>query len=978
MKILKKATFASLLIVGFGGLGCGSETIPDDETTCPSGQPIRCPDSSCAESMELCEAPTPVTARLVGVSARSVLAARPEPIEFRLQVDDLDELESQLADGGVFEVDFSTPFGTSTFEATPTGEPDSAEMIGNYNFRIEIGPEAQSGPMRGEVNIRYVAPGGAEKHVGTERVHFRGEPSSLEFPTRSAQKLEGAIAPTRAWAPDLDGDGFRDAVLLDVDAEGADLLRLYRCDAERCEPASERSLSSSNVVVHHSRRADEAGFLVAAPQLGEDGSVLTVDCVHFSIDPNGNVDETNATINLAELPGLQLSSLQPRLLTDGAGGDTRPGLTVQQRVTAREVIWSTLTLDETGIVRQQEEYRTPPGEEPELFSALQTSTFTQCHQGEMNLDLAGKELGIVMMPFQSADGPELIFGSTDAQIGPLGRIPLDGVWDSTAGAIGSVECRLADLDGDGELDVVAALSGEGTFDGLVALEDRRARLVTMRLTTGTSSAVIPGTPSLVGDVAADSWKLTEGESSWFLTTKHELSGQERVTRVELEPCAECDELSLEASTIPPSIQGIEITSPTEPATIAAINGDNVVVRKKPGRKTYRASSSNGGSITSTSQVITTDGTWVVARYGEGLRPTPEGPAAFGMDGGGSVFGFLPNNGEFVELRSSEDGNSPLHEATSVEGESVLYEMSQSDTGDTTITAWDLDATAELRLNDNPVVFEIAGAEAKNVVKFKAGAELSKSIAAPDGDDDCNDEDTCPRPGTFVAVQFDDGEVATSTLNLGEETATPFASAPLNGELTRILEGTPDATDLWVGDLGAGPVALLRGSLDDRAAIVGITAEGDAFEFVAESGNSLDIARSKGTETSQIVTCRLSAGESYCDELSMGTDGSFDAVRWMAPESLGGRVTNVLDIDGDDCADIVVDSTTLVSSRCGLGFAAPTTLGSWGAHLAAAPATSHNAARSNRSQGGITDSDNNDGSHAVTGAFPFFDGVEASY
>ncbi len=444
----------------------------------------------------------------------------------------------------------------------------------------------------------------------------------------------------------------------------------------------------------------------------------------------------------------------------------------------------------------------------------------------------------------------------------------------------------------------------------------------------------------------------------------------------------------QSQSVPRGLTVVSYEHAGSPAALAYQDGHDLILHKRPGRTHYMVSGPGGGQLTGADQLISPAGSWVRASFAGGVRAGKDGEPMLAPIDRETVIGWLSSTGPFIPLppssadgsnggtadgpgaliRASGSGDNPkmlpvrieqLRDAEGVPSELQISELELAD-------------GAVSEANKRAVALDLSNVEPSNRkgVKFKAGAELSGkvNIAPPSGgeDDNCNGSTECPAPSkVLLAFQADTGAISTGVLDL--ESTDPVVVEPsgLRQALADALglDG-PDAlkdvdTSLWVGDLGGGPLAILRGTLtsaDGKTtdAMVAIDRKGNLSKRVVDLGPTsyLQFADVLGEGYDQLVECRQADGDAKAvtcrvSHLSPG-DGLSDlgGDNWSDASTIAGsRIIMADDLDGDGCADLLTDAGELVSSRCDGQFEAHgVELGGWTTQLAY---SNHNTTRSNR-------------------------------
>gem|GEM_PF-5403058 len=98
------------------------------------------------------------------------------------------------------------------------------------------------------VHVELVNADETVQSLGEGVLRPRGDVTALPFDGRDAKSRTGRGAPDRARTKDLDGDGFEDYIISDVDASDRPLLRVVRREANRRTHAGEASQTGADAV----------------------------------------------------------------------------------------------------------------------------------------------------------------------------------------------------------------------------------------------------------------------------------------------------------------------------------------------------------------------------------------------------------------------------------------------------------------------------------------------------------------------------------------------------------------------------------------------------------------------------------------------------------------------------------------------------------------------------------------------------------
>ncbi|MGM0556078.1 MAG: hypothetical protein ACQEVA_06850, partial [Myxococcota bacterium] len=469
----------------------------------------------------------------------------------------------------------------------------------------------------------------------------------------------------------------------------------------------------------------------------------------------------------------------------------------------------------------------------------------------------------------------------------------------------------------------------------------------------------------------------------------------------------------EVSLTPP---GIPITSPGRIGEPMALGqGNDRVVRKKPGRTKYADITLKRG-LAGARQLVGDHASPTLAHFGPGIGDADEDTDDDGLlqiTDPESILGSIGTTGPFnpVETSAGDNGQVGQHaDILHVHGRldrttPLLYQLKVAPSGTPSqIVMHDIVVQGERVTLENEKTFDLDTSdvtleEGKKVTKFKAGAELSKSVNAhaPDGGGDCDDNDACPRPGeVLLAMQLDSGEVLTAVLDVDSDAAPRLQATNAFASLLRELGLDAGAdlsglrTTLQIGHVDGEPVALLTGrhilgdSLDEmNETFIVAGRDGELSQLDSLRQSSSDpltvFGDVLGTSADQRVVCRPDdGGTMVCSVAEL--DASAPVMTWTSAVEVKGDVKCVVDIDGDRCGDLVTSAGEVISSRCDGSFEpAPVELGEWAAQMvcgdgASGPnkAQDYNSSRSNKPNTIKWDEGDDHDGPAVS--FPFYDGL----
>lgn len=753
------------------------------------------------------QGPEPVTGVLVSMSPATTLAHSPERVRIALRVDAPERLQELLKAGASLQARLVTASGPTVIEA---GAIDGGvgSLTTDANLLVEIQPDASDGPQLVGVDVELVDVDETVRSLGEGVLRLRGDATALALEDRDAETLAGLVAPDRVWTRDLDGDGVEDYVVSDIDESDMPLLRVFRCDADRCTPAGEASLaeadgerpgrhlvtadglvSTDGILAPDMVAATEPGGFLGAmvTARASGGGVETVVVLHLALDDDGSLQESRAAIDLREVGAagtLHAQALKPQMFRDAATGSHRPGLVVTRTTPGDEATaWSTLHLDADGLVDETRDVRAFDGLSDAEMEAARAGQIATClSAGQMSLDPSEAPTGAVLSAFVLDGVPRVAGGSLDATDGPMQVVAVDPYYDPQlhGDAFGSVACQLRDLDGDGLEDLVVALAAGDVYSTLDAADGRTASLLVAHgLSRVDAKRALEGAALVFEDADAGDWSLFHKQGLVYFRTgrDHALGvghGVDVHAAAVLDPDSDQDgrpdvdaagRLSFQVVDTPSCPRGLSVVSlerAGEPAALASQDGGDTVLRKLPGRRDADVSSAHGGLITEVVPWMAPEGMWLVADFGGGLRPGGAGEPMLAPADRERLIGLLSSTGPFIPLPPPSDGEVDSPGGVTLVGAQVsscdrcvvpVRIAQRALAADGTPTEL---SVSTLALKDGAIVesdkrtvtvdFGAVAESARSRVEFKAGAELSKAASAAAGGGSGDDcDDTRPCP-----------------------------------------------------------------------------------------------------------------------------------------------------------------------------------------------------------------------------------------
>ncbi|MFU8805445.1 MAG: hypothetical protein ACNA8W_16655 [Bradymonadaceae bacterium] len=388
----------------------------------------------------------------------------------------------------------------------------------------------------------------------------------------------------------------------------------------------------------------------------------------------------------------------------------------------------------------------------------------------------------------------------------------------------NISCRMKDLDGDGVDDLIVSIpDGPGSSSLYVMRGVSR--------TDGKRSPASVGAPQLLLEkIDGRQWEIFQrSEEAHLQVRAGGLDGFINATsglRIAFTPEGD-DQFALSLisqQAFPPGTPLISVFM--SDATMAIQEGNDKVVRKKPGRTAAGIAGAQDdgttyGTLLSSHQLVSPAGIWTAATFFGSAELSENGDALLRFTEPETLVGWLSSTGPFIPVSHPDGGRYGEHTellaircseedtcsgfesyVLSIDGEELRVDKLSLVDGSPRVeaaTTFALDFGEESQLT------------VKNVVRFKAGADLSKRTAATDPDDDGDGILT----GAIAALVMDDGLVLVKELD--KSTPALWQSTSLHESLLDELDLLQNddlanlETALWVGSLGEKPFIALRGT-----------------------------------------------------------------------------------------------------------------------------------------------------------------------
>lgn len=1046
-----RKTLSLLLIASL--TAAAAACVPDDpeetenrvnqnQEDCPAERAYRCADDSCAAEAESCpgeepDYPEALAGEVLSMSPATVRGDEAQPVTIELRIDDAEALQKLLDDGAKFQISVKDSTGEELHHwdelIDETVEATQAEGDEGLVTLVFTPSQEDRVRIRKQVEVQLSVDNGDGKLYawGKRFLAFPDDIDNIGFDGRRVSDLEGITDLQRVWSDDLDGDGRQDLLILDEDEEASRLL-VFRCGADKCEPVGEVALApeaDQQIIAPDmiSAGSDEASgeFAIAFPSLygTADGDLREVDHLTIRLVEDGDtfaVEEERATIALPIRDGRTWheDTLRPRLIEDDSGN-----LTAGISLIALQQSSGTMYWEHSLLQHASEPYSQSLNVE---FDGLEQAGQDAALMGQISVCPSDSSLrqGAMALPegrlvsVFEADGTAMVAvsSSTSGQLIKPRVLPENIAAQMGEGA--SAKCELVDLDGDGRRDVAFSVT---TDEGQALL---------MALADASSDSVVVGEPELLIDgLSDDSWEFHgDGEDLRLVLTR----GQANPPPGEMPEITHEIGLEINVDDTDNTIS-VGVTNEAPAATDKRVDSSTTIVHTDAGYRLMSAdkcgedgvcSADVGGIFLGSEHLRSSGGQWIAAHFSGGIVEGDES-ALLQQEDPKSIIGWLSTTGPFLPLSTVSccyDGKaSPLiiqelamaggdDEDSDDDGvEAHLVELIVDEHGDAT----------GLRLQDLAIVdgeprvagereieldFSSTELATSNVVKFKAGAELSKTAAVMDSSD-CDDQDTDSRPGrdgvcstassASLVFIMDSGELATAEI-FGDTEQAQVSQVETSHEQT---EGS-----VFFDSLGGAPVLATRfppilapdvwestselslGQGEDRQTL---TRADSRILFGDFSGlghpQILELTQADGDAevcgTTNHLAMAGGEGQGDLDSIEAALDREGQSVCIPSEERI-----SITDIDGDRCQDLVFpDSGRALLSRCDGSFEPELAeLREGSAHLAGDDgwvnkAQDYNSSRSNKTRSirDIFDEDTDgDGiDDEVMVVLPYIDGLQ---
>jgi nucleoid DNA-binding protein len=1009
----------------------------EESPSCPAQTPYRCPDESCAADAASCPGSQPdeIDGEIVRLSPQTVLGHAPEKVEVRVKVSDVDRVEQLVDDGATWRVELETLAGVESLDADVTRDDSSDE----FDYVAEFTPPTFDAPAG--VGVSVVLDSSTQGSTCCvyswgegKRLRVRGDASTLEFDGRESFRLEGVQDAARVWSGDLDGDGQADLVVSDIHVEVEKVervLRVFACDQDQCEPVGttrggiDVPTGGTLVDVDGANPDEPGGFLgVQVNDRTATGALSEIDVVWLQIAEDSGqrvLKETRETIDMQRAAGgfrLHEQTLQPHLLLDQESGQYRPSVSITRTIDGvADSFWSTVLIDSDGVFADFQKPRGFEGlDEQQRNAAVQGQVSSCPAPGSVGQTGQNPPEGMLISAFEDQGQAMLAVGPIDPNEAAMQSFVVDDHFDRALfeGEYGSAKCELVDLDGDGFPELVVALGDSDTYTRLGEAGGRAASLlVTRGIDKKDIRRGVVAPSLLIEDIDADDWKVA-ASGSFSISKRSARTGRNPQTGKEIKIATKLSfdldapsGIDVTITNSPPVPGGVSFFDPDDDGdgVLTLLEGNDRVVCKRPGR-TANGDISLDRGLDGSTQLFDDEGSIVLARLAPTLTEGEDGEALLVPTDPDELLAWLSSTGPFIPLQmpdSNPNATPALKDIVAIpSGDGAdkstpkLIEALVNDEGvPTSVVTGEIILEEDRQMVTTEHTFDTSQVElqGKNVVKFKAGAELSGQVnlAGPGGSDNCVGD--CPVPdAVLIGLELDTGEIVMGVIDPGSGDDVELHYTGMRDE---VLAGLGlDETD----DLSGVSTALRIGHDRDGQPLLilhGLNVVGDDLDEVDETfvtighrkalagtpasrkGRASMMGDVSGTGVDQRVECRVSANdigdralECRSSHLSNGDDGDAD---WRGPFVAAGNPVAVIDVDGDGCADLVTDAGEYLSSRCDGSFEpVAVELGPWSSHVpvpAGLAAHSKNSSRSNKTEGISDGGDTSSGP-----ALPFFDGL----
>lgn len=1025
----------------------------NQQDECPAERSYRCGDDSCVADGARCpgdeEDPEEISGQILSVSPGTIRGDSPEQVKLSLQVQDSVAIKEMLEKGGAFAVVLRDSTGEEEISVDEVVAPDGDEE-GVFELSFTPGEEERRS-IRKQVRVQLAADGDNGKVYawgdGRDTIAFPDDVGDLDFEERQARALEGLGEFEAAWSPDLDGDGVEDLVVLDNDGETRRLV-VIRCADGKCSDAGEVALAADGDIGGPYEEIFEVPDLdlMAGPDGGGEGGAQPFVIAYPSLrDDDGNLREIeHLVVRLAEgddgmevveertvmaVPRMDgrtwlANTIKPRLIVD-QDGQEQAGISIFARdESSGTVALNHVLLQEAVEPMSQALYMGIEDLDQDGLEAALRGDISSAPRDEFYQQDASLPEGRFVSVFEIDGDPMAVIGSSTSgdQMVQAQRLA-DGGGTNLSLLKGSTIAQTIHFDDDEDLDVVFSVATEQGHALMVSLADASSPQLAMEA------------PQLVMDgLASGDWKISrDGEELRLKMSRHhgnpDTGGQPESTH-EIGLEVEVDDegkVHVQPVNEAPVTTGIPVhggDSSSSSSIMRTSAGHELVRIENTGREAFAdgiRSTDVGGLFLGSEQLISSGGMWVGAHFSGGIV---EGDETSLLQPGDpeSIIGWLSSTGPFLPVTSvccdaatpiiiQELATAPIEDEDSDDDgvEAQVVSLVVDDNGDATgLRLEDLAMIdGEPRLageRDMALDFSAAELSSRNVVKFKAGAELSKTASVASDTDDCDDSDddvrrdSCPGPSsTTLLFVMDSGELAKCVIDGDSERCTLAAVETAHEELD---------DELFFDSIGSTPVLatragppLLAVDVWEAATELSQTDGGDKSVSVTRDQGRIFFGDFQGLGHPQIMEARLGDDGEVCGQTShlavAGGEGQGDLESIEAALDREGQsvcmpvdeAISIADLDGDRCEDLVFpESRQALLSRCDGTFEPELTeLGDWSGHLGGddgwnTRAKDHNSSRSNkprsiRDLGGDLDDDDDGVDDEVIVVFPFIDGLE---
>jgi hypothetical protein len=940
-----------------------SGTSPSQNHDDPCSQNVShlCPDGTCVAAPELCPTTYALLGRIQSVRPGTVNAEAPEMVEITVTVEEPHRLNQLIAEGASLSVELRRG---EVVESYPIESMDSSDHLYNLSFT----PGRHDAPRASRVAMEIVIRDAHDTLVGRINggsLRFRGPVEGVTIDGRDGEVLDDLVRPLRMWSVDLDGDGIEDRLVLDahvgqVMGPGRSPgLRAYRCpahEAPRCEPVGTLSIPTGAhdyggeplahglitldqvVATDDQTNASTLGFLYAVvTERTASGGASRVVVTRVWIDGDAGSEGLRSEQTSLVMPTRgnrhwPEALVLPRLF-DVDGVVTLGVVAAGHRLDGERRRWASLHLDSQGNY-QEFPAALDVWQGPEPAPAF---PMTMCAPAGLGTHIHARPPQTVVvgvLPAQNGTARTLTVAPLGTAEGaniqwfPLGAGPSTSSHSGDPLVAGPLTCRVKDLDGDGIADLVVTVpDGFGRVQ-LYALRGLE------RNDHGQLFEAVAAPQWLLDAIDAGQWEIFRRAGLVYLhvasrTSDGSLTPTLLILEVQSDLATASFTLALVDQLAAPTGKAlVSVTLPDTLLNYRSGRSHDRLIRKRPGRAPSTIApgaegSGSAGHLHGSRQLMTPEGIWFAADF-VGLHELEDGPQpSMSLRGHSAIVGFWRPDGSLFEL-PWQDSASLGASSRFVLGSNGRARMLRLDADRLEETTFEVTALglqiAETR-NYRLDFADVEAVDAADIVHMHTGQNQDRDI--------------------LIALVARDGRILATRLPVGEDEPARLVDTGLTG-----LSGD---IAIWMGSLGAEPIIAL-GEATATDGQPPRTFLWSPNRGTYEIPSQVLFADVLGRGYDQIITLDVREGlrtQMACDvgqllSLSTGTmkPGRSD---WSdLASSLQQRsesfcviegTIDVVDLDADGCADLLIPGSRLLSSRCDGSFDLNTYgLPSWTGHI----------------------------------------------